>query len=431
MNTSRIVITLAAAISCLEVRAQLNEPFLPPEFGTSAFVITAGGDLYAWGNNQYGQLGLGRSGDVVSTPTLVPRPAEVRGWTAVSDGWMSGAIADDGNLYLWGSTNCGSSGPFAVSPILMSKPAGVTRWLKIATGELSCAPLALGDDGNLYHHGFRQFDSPLLVPRPEGVSRWSKITGARSYHLALADNGELYHWGPPNLQAIQLNKVPRPAGVNRWRDVSSGMHLEIGLGDNGEVYQQNYYWPRPQPYVLVTRPEPVKSWKSVSAGYNFGTAIADDGRLYVWEKEAVPVRFPPGVQKWISVSAGATSVLMMGDDCRLYTWSIGPVIGNGTNAIYAAAPTLVTGQPDLCAPAVTQIATNTVALIPMSMQFQGDIGFRFHAVGNVSSPLVLLRSADLREWTAILTNAPFNGVGMLQDTTVGTGSRFFYRMQNR
>lgn len=46
-------------------------PRLPEEFGSSSFVITAAGELYAWGRNDYGQLGIGTTNSPVVAPVLV------------------------------------------------------------------------------------------------------------------------------------------------------------------------------------------------------------------------------------------------------------------------------------------------------------------------------------------------------------------------
>ncbi len=65
------------------------------------------GALYCWGNNQYGQLGIGNTANQ-STPVAVPGMSS--GVTAVSLGQQNTCAIKDGGLWCWGLNNNGQLG---------------------------------------------------------------------------------------------------------------------------------------------------------------------------------------------------------------------------------------------------------------------------------------------------------------------------------
>ena len=428
MLVRQTIFTGLIALSLSVAAAAPGIPYLPAELGPSSFVITAAGELYAWGYNEYGELGIGTTGSPVLAPVLVPRPQGVRSWRAVAGGQGSAAIGDDGNLYRWGNTNyASSSGGFQLTPLLVPKPSNVGRWLYVAR-DYGSTLIALANDRNLYQWDSRHPVDPLLVPKPEGVSSWLKVTTGRSYYLALAANGELFDWG------TTPRKLARPEGVTRWIDASSGVTHDLALGDNGELYQQDYTWPTP-PRRLVPRPANVTRWKSMSASWNVSAAIGSDDRLYIWFSvgqpvRPVPVSFPQPVRKWISVAAGTTAALMIGDDCHLYSWGYGDgsQVGTGNTITYRVVPVLVKNLEHLCVPAVPETEPGALTLAPLPPLFQREREFRFYVLGNAAEPFVLFRSPDLEHWMPLSTNPPLAGWRALSDTNVGSAAAFFYRV---
>ena len=78
-----------------------------------SLAISNDGGLYAWGFNAWGQLGLGQLDvtDDQNMPVFVPFPDGVTGWKSVSAGaYHSLAIGSDGNLYAWGDNGLGQLG---------------------------------------------------------------------------------------------------------------------------------------------------------------------------------------------------------------------------------------------------------------------------------------------------------------------------------
>ena len=84
--------------------------------GVSAFAIGSDGKLYAWGENIYGSLGNGTTGNSY-TPVLVSLPSGVTA-KAIAGGATAYTIGSDGNLYAWGHNDEGQlAGVSGLSPL--------------------------------------------------------------------------------------------------------------------------------------------------------------------------------------------------------------------------------------------------------------------------------------------------------------------------
>eukprot|EP00899_Mesostigma_viride_P022183 jgi/Mesvir1/3149/Mv16314-RA.1 len=93
--------------------------------GYHVLAASSSGEVYAWGSNFYGQLGLGYKGDAVSTPQKVELPAALRISLPDTDmslagkrrtrplgagSWHSVAVSSDGSVYTWGRNSHGQLG---------------------------------------------------------------------------------------------------------------------------------------------------------------------------------------------------------------------------------------------------------------------------------------------------------------------------------
>jgi alpha-tubulin suppressor-like RCC1 family protein len=101
---------------CATTPAQVSLPagVIPTAIAASAgtgYAMGSDGNLYAWGNNGAGQIGDGTSSSSPTlTPTRVSLPSGVNP-TAVAAGGNTGyAVGSDGNLYSWGANSAGQLG---------------------------------------------------------------------------------------------------------------------------------------------------------------------------------------------------------------------------------------------------------------------------------------------------------------------------------
>lgn len=281
--------------------------------GRHTLVIDSLGNLYATGDNSSGQIGVGSSAItftnvVIFTPGGIARCKDV----AAGDG-HSLALTTDGQLYAWGDNRFGQLGNGtninASFPELVPLPPGVTSWTAVAAGAFHC--LALGNDGNAYawggegfgvlgNGGFTNASIPQRVVLPAGVTNWLKIAAGDDHNLALAGNGKLYGWGDGGAGALGYGgttnvsipiPVSAPSNVMNWAAISAGLGHSLALANDGSVY----------------------GW-----GYNrYGQLGPNAGLVQLVPSLITP---PAGVQSWQQISAGAFHTLAISDSCMAYSW---------------------------------------------------------------------------------------------------------------
>ena len=118
--------------------------------------LTANGEVYAWGNNKYGQLGKGTSSDVgYSVPNKVK---DITGNSILKDVidiettfYSSYAILSDGSLLAWGKNDVGELAIGSTYNASLPKVSKITNIAKLSTGEVNI--IALTEDGKLYSCG--------------------------------------------------------------------------------------------------------------------------------------------------------------------------------------------------------------------------------------------------------------------------------------
>ncbi len=226
---------------------------------THSLALGSDGNVYAWGGNQYGQLGDSTKGDTAKIPIKVKLPAGFTPVKVFASFYQSAALGSDGSLYTWGSNGFGQlalgNTTNQLLPVKVAFPSGVTQWKDINGGLYWT--LALGDDGNLYSCGSNSqgqlgngtttnSTSFVLVNKPAGVTSWKTAGCAASTVLAIANNDSLYAWGyngngemGNGLSGIGINKIPvatlLPSGVTA-KSVSGGRNHALAVGSD------NYYY---------------------------------------------------------------------------------------------------------------------------------------------------------------------------------------------
>jgi len=193
--------------------------------------LTAEGTVFAWGNGQLGQLGIGDmrvsslGGNLPESPAYMPFPVRVPGLdgvTAIAAGVKhSLALMMDGTVRAWGENQYGEVGDGTVtqrtSPVAVR---GVTNAVAIAASVgYSVAVLA---DGSVMSWGKgtgalgrpttgpRSADPvPALVP---GVSGITAIAAGAQHVLALTSTGRVIAWGDQNAGQVG-HATPGKAGL--------------------------------------------------------------------------------------------------------------------------------------------------------------------------------------------------------------------------
>ena len=314
--------------------------------------------MYAWGQGNDGQLGVGSTAN-----SAVPLPATLPGGVtpiAVSEGYgTSLAVGSDGKVYAWGANQFGQLGDGTTTesrtPLPVSLPGGVAA---TAVSEGRGTSLALGANGQVYAWGLNQAGQvggrttkrtarcghtscgkkPAAVSLPGGVQATAVSEGGSSTSYALGANGTVYAWGGDAYRHPVAVSLP---GRVKARAVSAGATTTLALGADGNVYA----WSDRLKPVKVRLPHGVVA-TAVSAGSPDGLALSANGGVYAWNFDQadrsrrrdryasvppVQVLLPSGAVA-TAVSAGAGFYLALGAGSDVYAWGANQYgqLGNGT-----------------------------------------------------------------------------------------------------
>lgn len=187
-----------------------------------SLALTKDGAVYAWGDGSSNQLADGRHyGDGgpglwgSSTPQVTQLSGLLSGNKIVSiyaGGNQSGALADDGSLYVWGSTpdvggdlgqNVSANPPRELDT---SQVSAGTQIVRVSLGHDH--GLALADDGTVYAWGAND-DGQLGIGSQDGSSsltpvdvsglgsdtQFVAVAAGQEFSLAISEDREVYGWG--------------------------------------------------------------------------------------------------------------------------------------------------------------------------------------------------------------------------------------------
>ena len=171
--------------------------------------LKSDGAIWAWGADYRGQLGDGKTGGMLSNGTLnveyqLVHTVEGNDWVRVEAGFSTGyALKRDGTLWAWGLNNFGQLGigSWADSPRAV-QVGTATNWVKIRAGGVSAA--GIQSDGSLWIWGGSpklgnttpQSSQNLLVPtRVTSDTNWGDVSVAFNLWLAVKSDGTLWAWG--------------------------------------------------------------------------------------------------------------------------------------------------------------------------------------------------------------------------------------------
>ena len=174
------------------------------------------GRLWAWGYGQNGGLGIGSVANH-STPQLVPFPAGATSWSLlVHTGYSTYGIAQNGDLWVWGKNTFGELGigntANQLVPIRTYYPSGVTRWKQLEAsiyafygidqndqlwvwGNGSYGELGLGSNGAPPGDRPAPALSAIKHSSPPDTTGWHAVFPGAAHVHAIDGNGALWVWG--------------------------------------------------------------------------------------------------------------------------------------------------------------------------------------------------------------------------------------------
>jgi len=254
---------------------------------------------FAWGDNEFGQIGNGsRATPAFDTPLSVILPAAVTQVAASQDEFTNAVLLATGKVEVWGSNAFSEAAPFTANPVL----------------------------------------SPHLI---DGLTGITQIAVGGGHILALDSAGTVWAWGnntygqlgngtTSSLPNANPSPVPVP-GINGIVQVAAGGNFSFAIGGNGTIY----------------------AWGLNSSGQlGDGTTVSHDS------PEAVPAL--AGVSRLI---AGDQTSYAIRPDGKLLSWgsSSGGLLGRGASQGFSATPALVPGLTGVTQVASSAVATLAVA----------------------------------------------------------------------
>ncbi len=235
----------------------------------SALGLASEHNVYAWGDNTYGQLGDGTTTQR-NSPTQVTNLGNGASQLA-SNNYTGYALKADGSVYAWGRNDHGQLGNGSHDTSAHSTPAQISSLsniISISTMAGSETAFALRADGTIWSWGLDYNGStgdgnstpsdvltPTEVVAPSGTSGYLTNVVAISADgidgLALKADGTVWVWGSN----------------------------DVGQLGNGTYCTTSCVNPYPQQITALS------NVRSIIGGTSIGTAIKTDGTVYVWGQD--------------------------------------------------------------------------------------------------------------------------------------------------
>ncbi|MCU6713041.1 InlB B-repeat-containing protein [Paenibacillus sp. J5C_2022] len=262
------------------------------------------GTVWAWGSNEYGQLGKPAGTSMLTIPQQVEQLTDITAISASAGGYHNLALKNDGTVWTWGKNSVGQLGDGTqtdrYSPVQVQ---GLNNVVAIAAG--ADYSLALRQDGTVWAWGLNYFGqlgdgtqtqrlSPVQV---QGLSDVTAITSGGQHNLALKSDDTVWAWG-----------------ANGWGQLGDGTktdrHIPVQIHGLSQV-------------------------KSIEAGYTHNLAIDIDGNLFGWgsnafgqlgnEETTKDITTPSqisGIDNVKSISAGGAYSFAIEEDHSVWAWGL-------------------------------------------------------------------------------------------------------------
>jgi alpha-tubulin suppressor-like RCC1 family protein len=260
--------------------------------------IKSDGTLWAWGLNNFGQLGDG-------TDTHRTSPVQIgtdNNWSQIAAGeYHSLAIQSDGTLWAWGSNSVGQFGDGTTidrsSPIQIGT---ATNWSKIDAGDFH--NLSILSDGTLWAWGRNDYGqlgdgtttfktSPVQIGT---ATNWSQIAAGWIHSLAIQSDGTLWAWGYNgdgrlgDGTAIDRTSPVQIGTATNWSQIAAGDFHSLGIQSDGTLWAWGFNGDGQLgdgTNTLKTSPVQIgtdTNWSQIAAGIYHSISIQGDGTLWAW-----------------------------------------------------------------------------------------------------------------------------------------------------
>jgi len=331
--------------------------------GGHTLAIKIDGTLWAWGWNEYGQVGDGSF-------TNKPYPIKIgtaTDWKIVSAGnYHSLAIKNDGTLWGWGRNIYGQAGDGTYND--RNTPAQIgtaTNWKDISGGGLHS--LALKTDGTLWawgtqyengnYYGILGTGGMINETQPVQVgiaNNWKNISAGYIFSLAIKSDGTRWAWGSNNGGYLgdggtyPYQATPLQIGTETdWVICASGYAHTLAQKTNGSLWSWGLnYAGQLGDGTNTHHPSPIQvgtdiDWKIFAGATWHSIALKNDGTIWTWGRNIAgelgdgtynPSLIPKQIgtsNNWRTVESGHIHSLAIDNNGDLWTWGYNEFGGIG------------------------------------------------------------------------------------------------------
>jgi alpha-tubulin suppressor-like RCC1 family protein len=341
-------------------------------------------ELYAWGDNNYGKLGLNittSSDNRLSSPVQV---GALTTWIYVSPLRNHiGALKTDGTMWSWGKNNYGQLGTnnriFRSSPVQIG---ALTEWYDIAASQGTTFAIKTNGtmwswgsnySGNLGTNNRIDRSSPVQIG---SLTTWDHVWGGSASCFAIKTDGTMWSWGENSRGGLGLNDIifrssPVQIGsLSNWAIVTVDNDSCLAIKTDGTMWSWgSNYSGQLGLDDTVARSSPVQigaltNWSQASrAGLYCCVAIKTDGTMWSWGSNqggrlgqnlspsgAGGYRSSPiqigALTNWAQVGPSSGHCLAIKTDGTLWSWGDGGAGQLGTSTIVNRSSPVQVGALD-------------------------------------------------------------------------------------
>lgn len=418
-------------------------------------VLKNDGTVLAFGDDSFGQLGLGRA---VQSAT----PVQAQGLTgvaAIGTGWWHNlAVKSDGSVWAWGYNDSGGLGDGTATPsnvpVAIQGLSGVTA----VTGGMNHS-VALTSDGAVWTWGWNRYGqlgngttvtahNSRTFYRVTGVSRAIRVAAGDGHTVALQQDGTIVAWGKNDSGQLGVGGTSNRSvataviGLTGVNEIAAGVSHTLAVA-GGSVWA----WGNNQSAQLgdgttTNRAVPVRvqgltGVVAIAAGAAHGAALREDRSVWTWGNNQLgqlgdgtttsrlaPIQVP-GLTGVRAIAAGAGHTVALTTDGSLWAWGSNESgeLGDGTTTSRLSPVQVATGLSGISA-----IAANwggTVAMISGGTVWAwGSNGYGQLGNGAIDNRSIPATVQGLSGVARIAANG-MNSLALKQDGTVWAWGRYF------
>lgn len=381
----RFALTIRTAEGSSRSPDALISVIAPPRVaagGAHSLARSADGTVWAWGDNQFGQLGLGSTAST-SVPTVINGLSGIKAVAAGTD--HSVALKGDGTVWAWGRNASGALGDGTLTDRHSPQPVGgLSDIIAIAAG--NGRTFALRGDGSLWGWGENSTGalglgnqnntmSPTRIGQSViGFSSIVAVAAGARHTLALRADGSVYIIGevavpPPNGPTVVMNPTLLDGPVST-SGIAAGNGLSIAVDINGRLWSWGVNGSGqlglgdtsaralPQPIQLTQSGTGLLPSLRLAAGDDFVAVRSLGGSILSWGADAsgqlgdgsasTGTTAPIGVANLTSIleiAAGKAHALAVRADGAVYSWGANTTgqLGLGSSETQRSEPVQVPG----------------------------------------------------------------------------------------